>query len=209
MAHQNPGRSIEQAAGYLPDTNSNNLEQLVEQYYYLGFRPMEIIQFISSRHGINVKLRSLQRILQSLGLRYRNHQNLSEVIDVIDEELIGTSCTMGYRSMHDMLLKKYKLRTTREIVRQSLRYLDPSGVEHRQQRRLRRRRYSVGGPNYLWHMDGWDKLKTFGLCVHGCIDGFSRRILWLKVSSTNKIMEELEVQPSQYVYAIITLPKTI
>ena len=42
------------------------------------------------------------------------------------------------------------------------------------------------GSNFLWHIDGWDKLKTYGLCIHGCIDGFSRRVMWLKVAYTNK-----------------------
>ena len=28
------------------------------------------------------------------------------------------------------------------------------------------------GPNYIWHMDGYDKLKPFGIAVHGCIDGY-------------------------------------
>ena len=27
------------------------------------------------------------------------------------------------------------------------------------------------GPNYLWHMDGNDKLKPYGFSIHGCIDG--------------------------------------
>ena len=37
----------------------------------------------------------------------------------------------------------------------------------------------------MWHVDGNDKLKKFGFCIHGCIDGYSRKLLWLKVSSTN------------------------
>lgn len=31
--------------------------------------------------------------------------------------------------------------------------------------------YRTKGPNYAWHIDGQDKLKRYGLCVHGCIDG--------------------------------------
>ena len=31
-----------------------------------------------------------------------------------------------------------------------------------------------------------DKLKPFGFSVHGCIDRFSRRLLWLEVGPTNK-----------------------
>ena len=29
----------------------------------------------------------------------------------------------------------------------------------------------VQGPNYLWHVDGYDKLTPYGLNIHGCIDG--------------------------------------
>ena len=35
-------------------------------------------------------------------------------------------------------------------------------------------------------MDGNDKLKPFGFYVHGCIDGFSRKKIWLHVANTNK-----------------------
>ena len=31
----------------------------------------------------------------------------------------------------------------------------------------------------MWHIDGYDKLKPYGFCVHGAIDGFSRRIMWI------------------------------
>ena len=31
-------------------------------------------------------------------------------------------------------------------------------------------------------MDGFDKLKPYGFPIHGCIDGFSRKLLWLEVS---------------------------
>ena len=27
------------------------------------------------------------------------------------------------------------------------------------------------GPDFVWHMDGYDKLKPFGFCIHECIDG--------------------------------------
>ncbi|KAL7374928.1 hypothetical protein ABVT39_009216 [Epinephelus coioides] len=41
------------------------------------------------------------------------------------------------------------------------------------------------GPNYIWHVDGYDKLKPFGLALSGCIDGFSRKIMWLVCGPTN------------------------
>ena len=51
--------------------------------------------------------------------------------------------------------------------------------------RLVRRRYYARGPNYVWHVDGYDKLKPYCFCIHGAIDGYSRKILWLEVADTN------------------------
>ena len=34
-------------------------------------------------------------------------------------------------------------------------------------------------------MDGYDKLKPYGFPIHGCIDGFSRKMLWLQLSRSN------------------------
>ena len=63
--------------------------------------------------------------------------------------------------------------------------IDPSGVQKRKKRLLSRRNYSTNGPNALWHMDGYDTIKPYGICIHGCIDGFSRAIMWLNASTTN------------------------
>ena len=65
-----------------------------------------------------------------------------------------------------------------------LRIVDPAGVDRRLRNRPRRRNYRGEGPNYIWHVDGYNKLKPFGFCIHGCIAGYSRRILWLEVGTT-------------------------
>ena len=41
------------------------------------------------------------------------------------------------------------------------------------------------GSCYGWSSDGYDKLKPYGFPIHGAIDGFSRKIIWLKVTRTN------------------------
>jgi len=58
-------------------------------------------------------------------------------------------------------------------------------LSFRSARRLHRRTYHASGPHYAWHIDGYDKIKRFGFAIHGCIDGFSRHIIWLKVYTTN------------------------
>ena len=75
---------------------------------------------------------------------------------------------------HDLVVAK-------ETVRHGMRILDPEGVDERLRHRLQRHQYKGRGPNFLWHIDGFDKLKPYGFCIHGGMDGYSRRILWLEV----------------------------
>ena len=84
-----------------------------------------------------------------------------------------------------------KLRTTygvvipRDAVMEILREIDPEGTAKRKRRRLDRRTYNSQGPNWAWHTDGYDKLKPYGFPIHGCVDGFSRKVLWLQVVKSN------------------------
>ncbi|XP_041361772.1 uncharacterized protein LOC121377750 [Gigantopelta aegis] len=51
---------------------------------------------------------------------------------------------------------------------------------------MQRRKYMNPGPNFVWHIDGYDKLSRYGICIHGAVDGFSRKIIWLQAYHTNK-----------------------
>ena len=77
----------------------------------------------------------------------------------------------------------------REDVRLVLLELDRQNVEKRRRRRLRRRKNHSPGPNFVWHIDDHDKLKPFGISIHQCINGYSRRIIWLEVAASNKVRE--------------------
>ena len=45
----------------------------------------------------------------------------------------------------------------------------------------------------MWNLDRYDKLKPFGFPIHGAIDGYSRRILWLRVTCETVIHRLLQV----------------
>ena len=62
---------------------------------------------------------------------------------------------------------------------------DLEGVSMRKKKTIKRRTYETNGPFDVFHIDGNDKLKRFGFAIHGCIDGFSRKLIWLFVSTTN------------------------
>lgn len=161
-------------------------EQLIAHYFLSGYTAYEIIAFLCFRHDIAISLRHLRRVLRRLGLRRREESDLEDVIEVMVSLLNDTSNSLGYRFMWRLLTTQYNFRVSQHTVRQLLRAIDPEGVRLRTLRRFRRRRYISRGPNYLIHIDGFDKLKPFGISVHAAIDGFSRRILWIQAGPSNK-----------------------
>ena len=61
----------------------------------------------------------------------------------------------------------------------------PEGAESKKAHKLKRRVYVSQGPNFIWHIDGYDKLKAFGFPIHGAIDGSRRKILWPNICPSN------------------------
>ena len=161
-------------------------DDLIRHYYTIGHTAAEVIILLLARHNISISLRQIRRVIADLGIRRRDQQPaLNDVMAALRSELQGSGQNLGYRAMWRRLKTKFNICLTQDIVRQLLFAIDPEGVEARSRRRLRRRRYVSKGPNYLVHVDGYDKLKPFGFAVHGSIDGFSRKVLWLEVGFTN------------------------
>lgn len=73
----------------------------------------------------------------------------------------------GYRNIYRLLRQKHHMNVTQEMVRNVLRQMDPVSVLHRRQHRLHRRTYVSQGPNYMWHVDGYDKLRPYGILISG------------------------------------------
>lgn len=171
------------------DIISMDRNELVRNYFLQDYTNAEIVGFLALQHGIVISIRTVKRILKQLNLRRARSEesSIEKIIDAILQEF-ETSCGtfLGYRQLTQRLRQKYGLNVKRDSVMRYMRIVDPDGVDRRKRRRLKRRRYVTPGPNFLWHIDGWDKLAPFGLYVHGAIDGYSRRILWLEVNSTNK-----------------------
>ncbi|KAK6189737.1 hypothetical protein SNE40_001736 [Patella caerulea] len=184
----------------------------IAKYFYMGFTYSEIISFLYVFNGVNIGYRQFQKILRKLGLRRNNFQRqlvYNEVIRAVEQELSKTGQNFGYRTMQLRLKQKYHISISRHSLGRIMRHLDPEGVQRRLRRRLHRRQYQSNGPNNLWHIDGWDKLKQFGMCIHGCIDGYSRRVLWLEASATNNDPYVICRYFSKCVRALGGVPKTI
>ena len=162
------------------------VKDLLDKYIHEGFRYKEIIALLKNRHGIKISLRTLHRCLRRANFYRKGKQSpLLDIMTFIQHELEGSGSCIGYRAMHQRC-NRNGLMVSRVIVAQAMKHLDPIGVNTRRRRTLRRRLYYSQGPNWVWHLDGYDRLKPYGFEIHGCIDGYSRRVLWLSVIRSNK-----------------------
>ena len=133
-----------------------------------------------------MSLRTLKRRLKVLGLN-KNHATASAAVikQIIEREKEGPPMLRGYRSMWKKLRTTYKIIVPRDSVMEILREADPFRSNKRRSRNLEKHCNHSNGPNKTWHVDGSDKLKPYWFPIHGCVDGFPRKIIWLKVCRTN------------------------
>jgi hypothetical protein len=70
--------------------------------------------------------------------------------------------------------------------------LDPVGLSCRTNDLNRKRgEYIVPGPNFIWSIDGHDKLAHWGFQIYGCIDAYSRNIIWMYVGTSNRTAQSV------------------
>lgn len=174
------------------DTECNFDEEAIITYYFnRGFEYNEILLFLVKYHNHHISYSTLLRRLRQYGLsrqKQPSEEVLNEVRKRIKEIIDGPESMGGYRTVwHTLELEGFKV--PRIVVREIIRELDPEGTELRKSRYLKRRQYHNPGPNYALHVDGYDKLKPWGFPIHGCIDGFGRRIMWFEVARSNNLPE--------------------
>ncbi len=80
-------------------------------------------------------------------------------------------------------------------VRSAMWQADPDGLILRaiQLNTVYRRHYYVPGSLALWHHDGNHKLIRWRFVIHGCVDGYSRKIMYLRCATNNKAQTVLHL----------------
>ena len=158
----------------------------ISNLFYSGCSYQELLEFLSSNFGKSLSLRKLHRYLRVLNLcRKKKDVDIQHVIEVTVRELAENPSDFGYRSLHQKLMTM-RIPVHRDTVRQILRHADPEGVECRSKKVSKRRKYYAKGPYGIWHIDGNDKVKPYGFEINGCIDGYSRKVFWMKIAYSNK-----------------------
>lgn len=185
-------------------------DDLIAYYFSLSYSSKEICGFLLCVHNIAITLRQLKRIKKRLKLkRYNLSSPIEDVIRHIRILYSQGFIDYGYKFFWRMLNRFSGINVTQETVRLALRALDPVGVSLRSGHRLRRRVYYNKGPNFLIHIDGYDKLKPYGIAIHGAIDGFSRKILWLKSGYSNNDPKLIASNYLRFIKKTLRVPRCI
>lgn len=161
------------------DISCETLEYLLE----LNFSAADIARLL------RVSYRTVHRRLSKYGLSIKQtYSTLSD--EELDLHVIGIIQKFpftGYRRMMGFLRDIGEHVQEKRVI-ESMRRVDFEGIVQRstEARVIHRRKYTVKGTNSLWHIDGNHKLIRWSMVIHGGIDGFSRRIVFLRCSGNNR-----------------------
>ena len=85
------------------------------------------------------------------------------------------------------------LHVQRRRIRSSINRVDPVNTALRWGALVSRRTYYVAWPNSLWHIDGHHSLIRWNLIIYGCIDGKSRKVMFLRCNPNNLAQTVLDL----------------
>uniref|UniRef100_A0A9J7YC19 Integrase catalytic domain-containing protein n=1 Tax=Cyprinus carpio carpio TaxID=630221 RepID=A0A9J7YC19_CYPCA len=144
---------------------------------------------------LHVSLSTVMRRMKEyrLSVKKTYTQISAEDLKKVVSEFIQQCPNSGY-AMVSGYLKSLGIKVTRSTVRETLKAVDPVGTLLRglHLNFIHRRVYSVPSPLSLWHIDGNHRLIKWRIVIHGGIDGFSRKIMYLKASTNNQAATVLE-----------------
>jgi hypothetical protein len=100
----------------------------------------------------------------------------------------GPGRSFGRRWFISYLRQQLDFKARQEDVARALHLLDADGVAARLPggRKIRRENYTTPGPNFLWCLDGHDKLSQYGIQIYAAVDAYSRKIIWFYVGNSNR-----------------------
>ena len=154
-------------------------KDLIEQLRETGMTWTAIARFIS------ISEKTLYRKRSELGVQ----EGFSDISDNdLDKEIKHTLALTPYSGEIYVRgsLEGKGIKVQRSRVRESLRRIDCVGRALRTRYAIYRRKYKVAGANHLWHIDSNHKLISWRFVIHGCVDGFSRAIIYLQCCNNNK-----------------------
>ena len=176
--------------------DDNDLKNLLEDLVKKGYKREEILMTVKKDFPQYTWgcVKTLDRRLRHFALNYIDYDTPLEAVQgAIAQELEGPGSLLGVRAMTKKLRIHHNIKVPRNLVNAAMFDADPQGLEDRQpcnRRKKRNGKFATSGVNWVWSLDGHDKLMgfqnwTFPLAVYGCYDTASRKVLFIKVWKSN------------------------
>ena len=185
-------------AGYLRNDSWRNdrlLQEEMTKFVRQGIRRKELLDFMKrdfSQYAWSMP--TLDRSLRHFEITYIDKDvSVDEIRDTVSKELRGPGKLLGYRAMHMKIRQEHSLNVPRDLVHAVMYDLDPEGLEGRAvgaKKKKAKGCFTTKGPNWVHSVDSHDKLmgyqnSTFPLAIYGCIDTASRKLLRLRIWTSN------------------------
>ena len=132
--------------------------------------------------------------MKHFGIKYIDEEvSVEEVIAAVSEELKGPGKLLGYRAMNMKLRVEHGIKVPRNLVHNIMQTLDKDGIDTgsvKKRAKKAKKLFVSGGSDCLYSLDVHDKLmgfqnSTFPISIYGCLDTFSRKVLFLSVWNCN------------------------
>jgi len=134
---------------------------------------------------LGISSKTLQRRRKDFSSNIECYSKINDLdLDVIVRETIDGNPNVGERMITGYLAAR-GIQIQRERIRKSIKRVDPNRSKLNK-KKIYRRSYNVISPNALWHLDGNHKLIRWRFVIHGCLDGFSRSVVFLKCAVNNR-----------------------
>jgi hypothetical protein len=171
---------------------SDELKRRIQVLFFeVGLDDTDMLRVLLDE-GFSIGKNGLIRLRFELNLRRslriaEQRTEADQVVRRLVEEELQKGVIDGYGRMY--LYTHFRQQghiIARDRLFQAYRTVAPEAVERRKRDMQRHRgQYIVPGPNFIWSIDGYDKLKPYGIEIYACIDGYSRYVVWIYIGNSN------------------------
>jgi hypothetical protein len=108
-------------------------------------------------------------------------ERFNRAIQFLQEDLQRSSAILGFGKglLYQYVRQQAQVPVSQRRLYDFYRSVFPEEVAGRRDGNFKQRGdFKVPGPNFLWSLDAYEKLKRFGFQIYSCIDAYSRCIIW-------------------------------
>ena len=195
------------------------MKESLRNYNRQGLQRKEILNFIV--YDFREYAWSLRSLDTRLGC-FNTHRNGKSVLtenvkSAINKELMGPGQSLGYCAMHLKIKNIHGLNVPRYLTYAAMTDLDSDGFKMRKpgnKKPKEKGTFISAGPSWVISLDGHDKLmgfqnNTFPITIYEAINTASRKILWIKVWVTNRILELVAQWYFEFIYKTRVIPNYV